>query len=72
MNKLISFYNIILGKLSFLDGLPALLFRLILAPVMIIAGYNKLAISTETEGFLNNFLASPDVCLLYTSDAADE
>ncbi|MEN8637377.1 DoxX family protein [Pseudoalteromonas distincta] len=61
MNKLTSLYYAILSKLSFLDGLPALLFRLILAPVMIIAGYNKLAISGEAEGFFDNFLASPDV-----------
>ncbi|KDC51320.1 MULTISPECIES: HvfX family Cu-binding RiPP maturation protein [Pseudoalteromonas] len=60
-NKIIGIYDTILGKLSFLDGLPALLFRLILAPVMIIAGYNKLAISGETESFFDNFLASPDV-----------
>ncbi|MBE0359312.1 HvfX family Cu-binding RiPP maturation protein [Pseudoalteromonas aliena] len=60
-NKIISIYDIIQAKLSFLDGFPALLFRLILAPVMIIAGYNKLAISAETTSFLDNFLASPDV-----------
>ena len=61
MKKLITLYDNIKGKLSLLDGLPALLFRLILAPVMIIAGYNKLAISGDTNGFFNQFLASDDV-----------
>jgi len=61
MIKLITLYDNIIGKLSLLDGLPALLFRLILAPVMIIAGYNKLAISGDTSGFFNQFLASDDV-----------
>ena len=61
MIKLITLYDNIIGKLSLLDGLPALLFRLILAPVMIIAGYNKLAISGDTNGFFNQFLASDDV-----------
>ena len=61
MIKLITLYDNIIGKLSLLDGLPALLFRLILAPVMIIAGYNKLAKSGDTNGFFNQFLASDDV-----------
>ncbi|MDO6834681.1 DoxX family protein [Pseudoalteromonas carrageenovora] len=61
MKKLTHLYESAIGKLSFLDGLPALLFRLILAPVMIIAGYNKLAISGDSQGFFNNLLASPDV-----------
>lgn len=60
-NKIINRYDTLLDKLSFLDGLPALLFRLILAPVMIIAGYNKLAISGETQHFSDNFLASESV-----------
>ncbi|MDA8940425.1 quinol oxidase, partial [Pseudoalteromonas marina] len=37
MNILTRFYVAAIGKLSFLDGLPPLLFRLTLAPVMIIA-----------------------------------
>lgn len=60
-NKMMSHYSASLQKLSFLDGIPALLFRLILAPVMIIAGYNKLALSGDTDGFFELFLASPDV-----------
>lgn len=60
-NKMMSHYSASLQKLSSLDGIPALLFRLILAPVMIIAGYNKLALSGDTDGFFELFLASPDV-----------
>ncbi len=45
MSKLFRLYNKIMGNLSYADGLPALLFRLILAPVLIFAGFNKLALS---------------------------
>lgn len=50
-----------MGNLSYADGLPALLFRLISAPVMIIAGFNKLALSGETDGFFSYFLADASV-----------
>ena len=50
-----------MGNLSYADGLPAFLFRLILAPVMIIAGFNKLALSGETDGFFSYFLADASV-----------
>lgn len=50
-----------MGNLSYADGLPALLFRLILAPVMIIAGFNKLALSGETDGFFSYFVADASV-----------
>lgn len=50
-----------MGNLSYADGLPALLFRLILAPVMIIAGFNKLALRGETDGFFSYFLADASV-----------
>ncbi len=50
-----------MGNLSYADGFPALLFRLILAPVMIIAGFNKLALSGETDGFFSYFLADASV-----------
>ena len=50
-----------MGNLSYADGFPALLFRLILAPVMIIAGFNKLALRGETDGFFSYFLADASV-----------
>ncbi|MBQ4832328.1 DoxX family protein [Pseudoalteromonas sp. MMG010] len=59
--NIINLYQVSIKKLSFLDGVPALLLRLILAPVMIIAGFNKLAMSGEPTGFIDFFLASNDV-----------
>lgn len=61
MNTLLTLYKTFLQKIALLDGIPALLFRLILAPVMIIAGYNKLNISGDVNGFFEFFLAAPDV-----------
>ncbi|ETJ46478.1 DoxX family protein [Pseudoalteromonas agarivorans] len=61
MSKIFRLYSKIMGNLSYADGLPALLFRLILAPVMIIAGFNKLALSGETDGFFSYFLADASV-----------
>jgi len=58
---LIPLYHRILNKLQFLDGLPSLLIRLILAPVMIIAGFNKLALSGDVTHFYQYFLASDDI-----------
>ena len=58
---LIPLYHRILNKLQFLDGLPSLLIRLILAPVMIIAGFNKLALSGDVTHFYQYFLASEDI-----------
>ena len=66
--------EILAGKLSFLDGLPALLFRLILAPVMIIAGYNKLNISGNGNGFFegevdsSSFATSDGLTLQFNAD----
>ncbi|WP_063705052.1 DoxX family protein [Pseudoalteromonas gelatinilytica] len=58
---LIPLYQRILNKLQFLDGLPSLLIRLILAPVMIIAGFNKLALSGDVTHIYQYFLASEDI-----------
>ncbi|WP_462147344.1 HvfX family Cu-binding RiPP maturation protein [Pseudoalteromonas gelatinilytica] len=58
---LIPLYKRILNKLQFLDGLPSLLIRLILAPVMIIAGFNKLALSGDVTHIYQYFLASEDI-----------
>ncbi|WP_404340079.1 DoxX family protein [Pseudoalteromonas mariniglutinosa] len=60
-NKIVSTYTHCLTACSFFDGVPALIFRLILAPVMIIAGYNKLALSTEVTHIADFFVASPDI-----------
>ncbi|MEZ7205128.1 DoxX family protein [Pseudoalteromonas sp. DY56-GL79] len=43
------------------SGIAPLLMRLILAPVMIIAGYNKLNLSNPDATFLQRLLADPDI-----------
>jgi len=53
-------YQSILLHLKFADGIAPLLFRLILAPVMIIAGYSKLGFSEQWQGF-HSLLADPNV-----------
>lgn len=61
ITTLISTYKNSLEKLAIFDGIPSLLFRLILAPVMIIAGYSKLNLSGDSVGIIELFLASPEV-----------
>ncbi|PCK30523.1 HvfX family Cu-binding RiPP maturation protein [Pseudoalteromonas piscicida] len=46
---------------EYFSGLAPLLIRLILAPVMIIAGYNKLNLSNPEATPLQRFLADPNV-----------
>ncbi len=54
--KLIKLYQTIFKRLPIFDGIPALLIRLYLAPVFIIAGYNKLQLSSaEITGFESLF-----------------
>ncbi|MEQ2354877.1 HvfX family Cu-binding RiPP maturation protein [Pseudoalteromonas piscicida] len=43
------------------SGIAPLLMRLILAPIMIIAGYNKLNLSNPDATFLQRLLADPDI-----------
>lgn len=59
--KIHAIYQLTLKKLEVLDGIPPLLFRLILAPVMIIAGFNKLNLSNEQMTFPNTLLADHNV-----------
>lgn len=61
IKTLTSTYKNSLEKLVIFDGIPPLLLRLILAPVMIIAGYSKLNLSGDSTGIIDLFLASPDV-----------
>ncbi len=60
-DKLTSTYENIFTKVGLADGLAPLLFRLILAPVMIIAGYNKLGMSNPEASFGESLLADPNV-----------
>ncbi|SFD00769.1 DoxX family protein [Pseudoalteromonas denitrificans] len=61
LQKVIHFYHTSVDKSQIASGLAPLLFRLILAPVMIIAGYNKLGISAPWDGAINAVLADPNV-----------
>ncbi|MCF7499155.1 DoxX family protein [Pseudoalteromonas sp. L1] len=61
LNTLLKSYDQSLNKLRIFDGVPALLIRFILAPVMIIAGFNKLALSGDVSHFYQYFLASEDI-----------
>ncbi|MDE3273865.1 HvfX family Cu-binding RiPP maturation protein [Pseudoalteromonas sp. G4] len=58
---LLNFYQTFLSKSQNLSGLPPLLFRLILAPIMIIAGYSKLGLSENPETFLQAISALPSI-----------
>lgn len=60
MSKLITAYHAGIGKLVALDGLPLLLLRIYLAPIMIYAGYGKLQFGADV-GFFQQFLADPSV-----------
>ena len=44
-----------------LDGIAPLLLRLILAPVLIIAGYSKLGLSGDWQSLIQALLADPNV-----------
>jgi len=61
LQKLIQFYSASIDKTQIASGLAPLFFRLILAPVMIIAGYNKLGISGQWNGFFNAIAADANV-----------
>ncbi|CAM3972471.1 DoxX family protein [Pseudoalteromonas byunsanensis] len=54
-------YQSLINKSQIFNALPALLFRLILAPVMIVAGYNKLNLASDQHSFPSNLLADPNV-----------
>ena len=49
------------GAVAYLSGFAPLLFRLILAPTLIIAGYSKLGISGDWESWIDVILADPNV-----------
>ncbi len=61
MSTITEKYQTVTCALSYLSGLAPLLFRLILAPTLIIAGYSKLGISGDWESWIDLILADPDV-----------
>ncbi|WP_440056042.1 HvfX family Cu-binding RiPP maturation protein [Pseudoalteromonas sp. T1lg65] len=54
-------YQKLIHKTQCLDGLPSLLIRLILAPVMIVAGYSKLNLNNPQASFFERLQADPNV-----------
>ncbi|MFY8274940.1 DoxX family protein [Pseudoalteromonas sp. SSDWG2] len=56
-----SFYESVISRLQQFDGLAPLLMRLILAPVMIIAGYSKLNIGNADLPWTQRLLADPNI-----------
>ncbi|MDK1286460.1 DoxX family protein [Pseudoalteromonas umbrosa] len=61
INKIQSIYQTSIAKADILSGLAPLILRLIVAPVMIIAGYNKLNLAKEEAGFFESMLADENV-----------
>lgn len=59
--KIIEIYHRFIGATRILDGAPALLIRLILAPVMVVAGYNKLQLSNSDLSFFQRLSADPSI-----------
>lgn len=59
--NLIKCYHQLVSKLPWFSGFPALLLRLFLAPIMIIAGYSKLNLSDPDIVGLNALFASENV-----------
>ena len=53
-------FDVLVEKFSGFDGIPLLLIRIFLAPIMIYAGLGKLQLG-ENVGFFQQFLADPNV-----------
>ncbi len=60
MSNSLALYDSLIKKLASLDGLPLLLLRIYLAPILIYAGYGKLQLGADVEGF-QRLLADPGV-----------
>ena len=58
---MISLYKNFIGKLPCFDGIPALLIRLYLAPVFIIAGYSKLQLGNPDVTGIASLAADPNI-----------
>jgi uncharacterized membrane protein YphA (DoxX/SURF4 family) len=61
MKKLSTFYSAFEKVVSRLNGIPALLIRLYLAPVLIMAGYSKLQLSNSAVSGFAAFTADPNI-----------
>jgi uncharacterized membrane protein YphA (DoxX/SURF4 family) len=61
MASLLNKYQNFLDKLSNFDGIPALLLRLYLAPIFIMAGYSKTQMLDPNVSGLASFMADPNI-----------
>lgn len=61
MQKLTALYCQTLQRIKFGEFLVPLFFRLILAPVFIVAGYSKLNLGNADVGLFESLLANPDI-----------
>ncbi|MBL4942418.1 MAG: DoxX family protein [Colwellia sp.] len=61
MSLLVKLYQTFLSKLSNFDGLPALLLRLYLAPVFIMAGFSKTQLLDPNVTGFASFMADPNI-----------
>lgn len=61
MSLLLSIYNNFLNKLPKFDGVPALLLRLYLAPVFIMAGFSKTQLLNEEVSGIASFMADANI-----------
>ena len=59
--KLIKWYRDAMDKLSIASGIPAILIRLYLAPIFIIAGYSKLQLGNPDVTGFASLLADPNI-----------
>lgn len=58
---LFSYYQKIINQLTFVNGIPAFLIRLYLAPIFIMAGYSKLQLSNDSVSGIQSLFASPEI-----------
>lgn len=61
MKSITVYYQCFLAKLKSTDGIPALLLRLYLAPVFIMAGFSKTQLLNEDVHGLATFMADPNI-----------
>ena len=61
MSPLLKIYQNFLNKLSNFDGIPALLLRLYLAPIFIMAGFSKTQMLDPNVTGLASFMADPNI-----------
>jgi len=61
LKQLTKYYLNCLDKLPLFNGIPALMLRVYLAPVFIIAGYNKLGLPDPDITGLTSLLANPNI-----------